>query len=314
MDIALLQVLTKDQIKALLRGIQNAFDEHVRWVCRCQNTLLTSGPVDEEILREDSHLSCRFGRWYYGELSDDLRASPDFRLLGEMHRRFHDAARAATRAKKDGAELTVEICENLVTAQSDLLLALNQYLKEVSEGDQLFDPLTGLLSRHKMTKLIGLEKSRAERNSHALSLAIADLDFFKSINDRFGHDAGDIVLREVAARLSSCLRVYDLLFRLGGEEFLFLFPDTDEEGAVKICERMREAIQKSDIDLGGGRKISVTVSFGVAPLPYDGDTGAAFRAADAALYRAKNGGRNRVEAAFAPGTASAASKRAPTAD
>lgn len=300
MDIALLQVLSKSQIKALLRGIQNAFDEHVRWACRCQNTLLTSGPVDEELLREDAHLCCNFGRWYYSELPESLRASADFRLLGEMHRRFHDAARAASDAKRLGQELTVEICENLVTAQSDLLLALNQYLKEVSEGDQLFDPLTGLLSRHKMSKLISLEKSRAERNNHALSLAIADLDFFKSINDRFGHDAGDIVLREIAARLSSCLRVYDLLFRLGGEEFLFLFPDTDEGGAVKICERMRETIQNSDIELGGGRKVSVTVSFGVAPLPFDGDTSASFRAADAALYRAKAQGRNRVEPSITP--------------
>lgn len=294
MDIALLQVLTKEQLKALLRGIQNAFDEHVRWACRCQNSLLTHGPVDSELLTGDAHKMCNFGKWYYGDLPDSLRKSEDFELLGDQHKRFHEAARAASAAKERGEELSVELCESLVTAQSDLLLALNQYLKEVSEGDQLFDPLTGLLTRHKMSRLVNLEKSRAERNGHPLSLAVADLDFFKNVNDTYGHEAGDIVLREVSARFSSCLRIYDLLFRLGGEEFLFVFPDTEVNEAVKICERIRDAVEKMRVEVGGGRLVNLTVSFGVATVKLDADISESFRTADEALYRAKEGGRNRV--------------------
>ena len=297
MDVSLLQVMSKNQIQTLLRGIQGAFDEHVRWACRCQNTLLADGVVDESLLEKDSHLHCNFGRWIHGGLPGGLSASKDFKMLSELHRRFHDAARTATLARIQGRVLSVEDCENLLTAQSDLLIALNQYLREVAEGDSLFDPLTGLLNRQEMYRLLEKEKSRSERTGLPTMIAMADLDFFKSVNDRFGHEAGDCVLRETASRFSSKLRSYDLLFRVGGEEFLFCFPATDAEEARNICDRIREAVEQGAVEVGGGRTVSVTVSFGIAPLMSDRPVSDSMRLADDALYEAKGLGRNMVRMA-----------------
>lgn len=295
MDIGLLQVLSKEQLNTLFNGIHKAFDEHVRLACRCQGTLLSAIQVDEEILDESSHLKCNFGKWYNGPLPEGLRKSEEFQRLGALHEKFHEAARNASLVRVRGEELTVELCENLLTAQSDLLLALNHYLRhEIGEADQLFDPLTGLLNRLEMGKLLARETARAKRYGTRVSIAMADLDHFKKVNDMYGHEAGDMVLREAAALFSANLRPYDLLFRYGGEEFLFCFPDADLQEAYAVCERMRKAIENNKVEIGGGNFAAITVSFGIAPLDLEKNLQASLREADRALYEAKSKGRNRV--------------------
>lgn len=295
MDIGLLQVLSKDQLNSLFQGIHKAFDEHVRLACRCQGTLLSSTEIDKEILDEKSHLKCNFGKWFNGPLPEGLKKSEEFQRLGALHEKFHDAARTASLARETGSGLTTEICEQLLNAQADLLLALNHYLRqEVGEADQLFDPLTGLLNRLEMEKLLVREMGRAKRFKTGISIAMADLDHFKTVNDMHGHEAGDMVLRETAALFSSNLRPYDLLFRYGGEEFLFCFPDTDIKESFAICERMRKATEKMKVETGGGNYVSITVSFGIAPLDLGKNIQDSLREADRALYEAKSEGRNRV--------------------
>ncbi len=294
MDIGLLQVLTRSQINQLLRSVQDAFDEHVRLACRCQSVLLSASEPDAVLLDENSHLYCNFGSWYHGDIPKGLKDSEEFARLGEIHRRFHHASRKAVTAKLKNGSLTIELSEFLLTSQSDLLLAFNQYLREVSEGDQLFDPLTGLLNRKEMHKLLRREISRAKRSGTSTSIAIADLDFFKSVNDIHGHEAGDSVLREAATNFSSNLRPYDLLFRLGGEEFLFCFPETDLGVSGAVCERMRESVEKMRVSVAKGKLVSITASFGVSPLAPDIDVDESIRNADRALYKAKSEGRNRV--------------------
>ena len=137
---------------------------------------------------------------------------------------------------------------------------------------------------------------RAQARRRPLSLMITDLDRFKAINDTWGHDGGDAVLREFAGRLRRSVRGVDLACRYGGEEFVVVMPDTDGPTAERIAERLCRDVAGEPFALGD-QKVQVTISIGVAQmLDMHDDAAALVKRADRALYEAKNGGRNRVVA------------------
>lgn len=159
------------------------------------------------------------------------------------------------------------------------------------------DPLTALLNRRAFQEVINREYANSRRTTKAFSFILFDLDRFKMLNDNYGHDIGDRFLLGVSEVAKQTLRTSDWLCRWGGEEFLALLPDTDEHGAFKIAERLRNKIEKLSIQLNA-QKIKATASMGIASYPRDGDTPEfLIKAADAALYEAKKTGRNRVVAA-----------------
>ena len=159
------------------------------------------------------------------------------------------------------------------------------------------DELTGLLNRRELDRVLNQEAERAVRFSQPLGLLMADIDHFKSVNDRYGHPAGDAVLREVGRRLRAELRSVDFPGRFGGEEFAVVVVQADGESSAALAERIRVAVMATPVPIGDG-ELSLTISIGVASLPPNGGTGPALlAAADQALYAAKRGGRNRVERA-----------------
>jgi two-component system cell cycle response regulator len=161
------------------------------------------------------------------------------------------------------------------------------------------DPLTQLLNRRALTERLRAEMERALRADGTVALLMLDLDHFKRVNDSHGHLVGDAVLREVAELLISEVRLGDLVGRFGGEEFLVVLPDTDDDGASAFAERIREAV---DANAFAGREgapaLHMTASIGVATFPAAliESVEDLFARADAALYRAKADGRNRVRA------------------
>ncbi len=172
-------------------------------------------------------------------------------------------------------------------------------LQETLRIQATHDPLTGLWNRAATFDLLRRELNRSRRQGSPVGIVMADLDHFKLINDTYGHMAGDAVLREVAEKIVSCVRSYDIVGRFGGEEFLIIFPACSALNAVGQAERLRERI--SAAPLGGPEySIPVTLSLGVAGSDeFRQDMELLVRGADAALYRAKEGGRNRVERARA---------------
>ncbi|MBI5924043.1 MAG: GGDEF domain-containing protein [Aquabacterium sp.] len=159
------------------------------------------------------------------------------------------------------------------------------------------DPLTQLKNRRAITEVIRREESRVRRGTPYLSFILCDLDHFKSINDSKGHDAGDAVLRSVSKTLQSCMRDVDFVARWGGEEFLVVLPDTDEEGAKLVAERIRGKIEGTLIDTTGNEPFKVTMTLGVAVIQKTENAEQAIARADMALYEGKRNGRNRVVAA-----------------
>jgi two-component system, cell cycle response regulator len=209
-------------------------------------------------------------------------------LLGVLRRGAHDYLLAPF----DPAELDARVMAALrVKALHDALLDANRRLA----AQALTDDLTGLANRrhgaHELERAVAL----ATRYGHVLALVRVDVDRFKAINDTHGHEAGDLVLAEVARRMAGALRTGDELARWGGDEFVAILPDTDRAGALRTAERLRAAVAEAPVDIGEG-EVGVTVSVGWAH--WSGDTpGDLLARADRSLYQAKDAGRDRVRPA-----------------
>jgi diguanylate cyclase (GGDEF)-like protein len=179
-----------------------------------------------------------------------------------------------------------------------------QVERERAERLARTDFLTGLNNRRAFYEIGETSLRQAQRYSRDAALLMIDIDHFKSINDRFGHAAGDAVIRGVGQSIVSTVRNVDIAGRLGGEEFTVLLPETSAAEARVAAERLRRAIGESNLE-HQGQPLPVTVSLGVASLRAEDDLEAVIARADAALYRAKHEGRNRVvvEAAQEPSPA-----------
>jgi diguanylate cyclase len=162
---------------------------------------------------------------------------------------------------------------------------------EVAQERATRDPLTQLPNRLAFEERLTDEFSRVHRFTLPLTMAVWDIDFFKNINDSFGHKSGDKALVIIAKLLNSHCRETDFVARVGGEEFVMLLPDTDGQSAMIVVNKLREVIEKSSFN-ANGKKISITLSCGVTEY-IEGDTNESlFVRADGALYQAKQSGRN----------------------
>lgn len=193
----------------------------------------------------------------------------------------------------DPEELVARVRIHLKIKQlQDNLKRSNELLLELSNTD----PLTGMYNRRYLMKELEKEFKRVVRKMGEMSLIILDIDYFKKVNDTYGHLQGDIVLQKVAQQVQKELRNYDIAARYGGEEFIAVLPDVSLEGALVVAERIRASVERIRFN-GDLSPLSITVSLGVAALnpercpTVDG----LIKLADDALYLAKSNGRNRVE-------------------
>jgi len=194
-----------------------------------------------------------------------------------------------------------EHLRNVLSAAAALLAVSlkNAELFRAVRENSVRDPLTGCYRRAHALEVLENELRRARRSQLPVSAIMFDLDYFKSINDTQGHLAGDAVLVAIGTRMRSVLRGSDLKCRYGGEEFLIVLPDTPLEGARRVAESLRRDIEAHPVRWGQG-EICATASFGVASnQPGEIDALTLVSRADAALYQAKEGGRNSVRIATA---------------
>ena len=210
--------------------------------------------------------------------------------------------------RKDGDVIDIEIYRNVLDidgkqALISMIMDVTErtrvereikVLQERLREESIRDALTGLFNRRYLEETLGRELIMAGREGHPVSVIMGDLDHFKSVNDLFGHLAGDEVLRVFGTLMKRHARASDIYCRYGGEEFLMVLPRMTEEIAVERAEQLRKEISASPVSFDGS-PIAVTASFGVASFPQNGRTGDELIAtADSALYAAKAAGRNRV--------------------
>jgi len=210
------------------------------------------------------------------------------KVVGTLHLR--------TQTKKSFTDQEIKVAEMLASIAAEAIRTISreenmETLYKDYEHKAIIDDLTGLYNRRFLTKRLKEEFGLARRHGMPLACILFDIDYFKDINDKFGHEKGDCVLKILADFLRTTIRVSDVIVRYGGEEFLLLLPVTDEEGALREAERIQRAL--ADLDCGLGRK-KITVSMGVAAFPFAGVTKPEdlIKNADSAMYEGKRSGRN----------------------
>lgn len=185
-----------------------------------------------------------------------------------------------------------------IKSQATLTLTRAKSYIEVLEHATL-DALTGYNNRHQFEKRLKETTASAKRQNQPLCCIMSDIDFFKKVNDTYGHAVGDCVLKTVAKTIKKELRESDIASRYGGEEFIFLLPQTNIEEALVVAQRLRQAVEKKKINIEeynieNTKEISVTISIGVSQYKNEKDFESLYKNADSALYQAKETGRNKV--------------------
>lgn len=194
-------------------------------------------------------------------------------------------------------KLDAGLFRSLIKAMQRFDVAVNRFDMGITASLTDVDELTGLLNRTAMDRDLKRELAQAKRSGKPLCLAMIDADHFKKVNDDYGHSFGDIVLKELADRFEATLRPRDSIYRYGGEEFLAALPDTGLDQAEKVMNRLRVQSAKQPIS-NDEISITQTVSIGLAEVHTDEAIDTAIERADAALYQAKEAGRNQVIAAM----------------
>lgn len=203
-------------------------------------------------------------------------------------------------AQESGEAKTFLIHVNSIPYNTENLITLSD-VTEIEKEKQHYrelsirDPLTGAFNRKKFSEEIIREVDRAQRYNRPLSLIMFDIDFFKNVNDTYGHQVGDTVLIQITEIISARIRKTDLLARYGGEEFIIIAPETPLDQAMEIAEKLRMTVEEYDFKEAG----KITCSFGTSNLEQDEVVHDLIRRADQALYQAKNSGRNNVKASAA---------------
>lgn len=223
-------------------------------------------------------------------------------VLHQIDRITHISDRYQSVTREDSVSLTerykkqlrqLEKIARISDRYQSMMRELNEGLKEASSTDAL----TGIGNRRSLMERLRTESGRAERLSRPMTVALADVDRFKSVNDAFGHDMGDKVLVEIAQAIRSCVREYDLCGRWGGEEFMVIMPEIGGGEGARVVERMRDAIAGLKVSVGDS-VLHLSASFGIAERQPGEDIFETVKRADAALFEAKRGGRNRLQSAY----------------
>ncbi len=203
----------------------------------------------------------------------------------------HQLGKLTVFAKTRYDEIELEILEDMLCA---LIYPMkNALMYQIALKSAYRDPLTGLNNRTSMEKFLPREIELAKRHRQSMALLVMDLDGFKRINDSYGHDVGDQVLREVGSVIGRAMRNTDLVYRYGGDEFVGGLAQTDVHGAIDVCERIRRNIERLDLN-GCDSELQVRVSIGITLICERDELNMAFKRADNALYQAKMNGKNQI--------------------
>lgn len=288
---------------SLLSALETAMRLHGAWLHRVHQRLLCIA-TQQTPAHDIEHASHAFENWI--ETLDSRWPFRDQRLFRQFKKGYR-ALRHAARRMLDRHCAQASLCAKHYDLFARHAERVNRLLCELQlcivQQASKHDPLTDVLNRRDMLPMLEQQRDLLLSQGQPGAVCMLDLDYFKQVNDIHGHQAGDTILREVAACISRQLRQHDKLFRYGGEEFLICLPGTDGAQAATIIERIRKHVNLLSFDFGAHPGIRITASWGVAALHSNCSLEQTIDMADAALYAAKRAGRNCLMVADSNSTA-----------
>ncbi len=282
-------------LRTTLEQLQQATRDHAEWHENLVRTLVCGLAANPDDLAENAWHLCRFGRWYYGAVSAELRGLDTFAAMEAEHERVHRAGAGLLRASMRGERIPREAFDELVELNDCLRRELDSLRHEIQDILRSSDVLTGAHGRARLLPELRQWRELARRDVQDCCLVFMDVDHLKEINDTHGHPVGDAVLAGAVAYASRHLRAYDKIYRYGGDEFLLILPAIDLPDATRLVDRIRDGFGEVSLATGAdGEPVHATASFGLAVLDPDVVVEESIDRADKALLLAKAAGRNRV--------------------
>lgn len=295
-----LQQVGHEELQQFITALDHALYNHTQWHKELIRTLVCRLPCDKHDVIPEAYKECRFGQWYYDQKGENLTLDPGFIATGEAHKRMHEqAAHLLVQAREHDIVTSLDY-DHFSNALEQLRLELSALKHELEGLLYNRDPLTSAVNRINMLSLLRERQEAVKRSHQPCCIAMLDIDFFKKVNDTYGHVIGDAVLMKLTHCIVEHLRPYDKVFRYGGEEFLICIQDTDLSAGYEIFERLRQDIAQLDMHVKLEKPIRITVSIGLTLLSPILPIEESITHADQAMYTAKSAGRNRVEVAAVP--------------
>lgn len=289
-----LPVTQIDALQSALEELDRNLVRHDAWADRLHATLVCGSPPAPDILAEDAHCKCQLGVWLATRAALFFEEPSLVEEIDTLHLKMHRQARRLAQLRMAGEAVSEKDYQAFVSLRNELRNAIKTMILRVNASLAGADSLTGAFNRNQMRERLERLISRTEADRVTGFLLMLDLDHFKTVNDRFGHQTGDLVLAGIGKCVRAHIRDGDLFFRYGGEEFLLAVSQSDIDAVLALSERLRVAIAAIGFSSENGEEFHVTTSIGVAPLRPRMSVDEAIFSADKALYDAKAAGRNQV--------------------
>ncbi len=280
-----------NEIDRALGELNLAIKNHYEWAGKLLRLELLGGEPDEDLIHSESHRRCHFRYWLDTQAEMDGLQLELINEINRWHESVHHRARLLTNAIVSSS-VTDELLDDYLKTQQGFIQAIDSYKVYLFSLRNLHDTLTGLPLRQLLYSDFALRRQRCRREDKQLWLLIMDIDRFKRINDTWGHNAGDEVLRSVALTLKAGTRCKEGIYRFGGEEFVMLLEADNEREAARAGARICRYLEQHPIKRDG-EEIQVTVTGGLTPILQDETLHEAIGRADKAMYFGKTSGRNR---------------------
>lgn len=287
--------LGREELQDIIFHLEQALYNHQQWYNSIIRSLICKLPSDRHDIIADAYKECRFGQWYYETSPEKLRQQPGFIALGEEHLHMHKVATKLLVTINDGSTVSTYDYDDFAIALEKMRLEISVLQRELGELIYNRDALTGAINRISMLPVLREQQALVKRNVQLCSIAMLDLDHFKTVNDQYGHSAGDYVLAGISRFIIENIRPYDKFFRIGGEEFLICFQNASTKLTFEMVERLRIGISEMQINVNENQFINITASFGISSIESDRSVEQSIECADKALYKAKNEGRNNTQ-------------------
>lgn len=287
--------LSQTDFDELTQALKCAFDDHLQWLSDLNYSMICAPETLFTFCNCDKpHYLCNFGKWYYSVDNIDICENIDFINLGVRHKKLHLVVCNLIKEFNEHGKPAQNTYLEFKKIEELFLKEIKSFLHSNLAAFRNTDHLTQLPNRYALEMFLHRELSRMQREPYQSCIAMLDLDFFKSINDEYGHSTGDEVLKKFADLLSLNIRNFDFVARYGGEEFIIYFPDIDCQTTYDIAEKLRNLIQHEPFVTSEKHVINITCSFGIASFCESKTIKTSIAEADKALYQAKNTGRNKV--------------------